>query len=598
MQMSRSYASLLLVFLLLSGCTSMQRGGSLRDNEIVPIVEARMLYDQGETEGAIAHLQNWVDDNSYTREQDVAYELIVTWLLENKQTAEAKRIASFFIARHKDSPSVQRIIDLFDKDQVQQTSPSEFEKIPAEELNSEENPMDSHIEGGRKTNDHESQALYYFHIGDLEQAKAHAEKAKTDKASLLLKEIAFLSEVNLKSIGIVLPLSGPLAPFGKKVLSAIAIGLQTTLNATEEIYTVTKDGMQIVVADSKGDQLETAQRVDALVKKYNVALIIGDISNDKTMLAAMRCQQYGVPMLNLSRYPLIAGLGDYVFVVNASAEQQIVHLVNYAMKVQNHQRFAVLFPRHNYGITMSRLFVDEVVRQGGSITGLEAYDAHETTFFSPVQKLVGKYYLGLRPEYAACTSLSEVNARKACEKSIPPIVDFDALFIPDFKLALVIPALMQEDILITTDPRAQAAFKGATKISDPHYVQLLGTNSWNDKNTLDKIANNIQGAYFVDSMSFTEDAKIKAFATTFSQIYGQSPTNLEVFAHDAALLAHRLLHDGKIASRVELREKIASFNDRVGLLERISFKQNGELDAPELGFVIKNGETKPVHHGS
>ena len=119
---------------------------------------------------------------------------------------------------------------------------------------------------------------------------------------------------------------------------------------------------------------------------------------------------------------------------------------------------------------MTRLFFDNVIEQGGSVTAIEAYDSHETVFLDPVKKLVGTYY---RKEHPV-------------DK---PVIEIDALFIPEFnKLALIIAALRQEDILITNKLTNIKAFKAATKNENPHYVQLLGPSSWNDPALIDKVA--------------------------------------------------------------------------------------------------------------
>lgn len=394
----------------------------------------------------------------------------------------------------------------------------------------------------------------------------------------------------MKSLGVILPLSGALMPFGKKVLMAMGIAWALPTDQITGPISVMKNGVRIIVVDSKGETEGAQSAVDHLVKVERVAIIIGEITNDASLLIAQRCQQYGVPLLSLSRHPTLASMGDYVFVFNSSLQQHVEHLVNYAMTSMGQKRFAILFPRHNYGMTMSQLFFDEVVRKGGSIAALEAYDAHETTFATPVKKLVGKYYLANRPDALECAKNARWKDAQKCRDSIKPMVDFDALFVPEFKkLALIVPALMQEDLLISNSPRVKAALSSATKFDNPQYVQLLGPNSWNEKATLDRIVNFVDGAYFVDSLSFDDSDELKRFSDAFTRAFGQAPSVLEAFAHDAASLALSLLSEGNTESRKVLRERIAQWKGKVGLLNSISFLASGELDAIETGFLIKDG---------
>lgn len=595
------------------------------------ISDARALHEQGHVDAAISSLQTWVDTTPYVDEHDRAYELIVEWLLQLNRYDEAKRVASFFLARHPKSPSAARIIKLFDEQKPLAPQDDEYEPEMVDDQGGGENPMDSvldkekeaahrppvsRVDGDLKdyilfaapiaevmamTRDnnsaaslaHARMAMHYFHLKDLEKSAFHVERAQNVPADIapsmvaLKQEIDAIRHVDVKSFGVLLPLSGAFAPFGKKTLAAMQLAWALPLDASQPITTLTKDGIRIVIADSKGDMRETEKVVEQLVKTHKVALIIGDITNEPSLIAAQRCHQYGVPMLSLSRHPSIADVGDNIFVLNASLKQQVERLVTHAIKDRGHKRFAILFPRHNYGMSMSRMFFDEVLKQGGTVTGIEGYDTHETTFFGPVKKLVGKYYMQLRPEASAC---SGPQAAK-CRNSIKPIVDFDALFIPEFqKLALVIPALLQEDLLITNNPRAKASLASATKIENPPYIQLLGANSWNDKALLEKIVPHVDGAFFVDSFSFDQSESLKTFATNFTAHNGQAPSTLEVFAYDSALLALKLLNaPDAVASRKELRERIANFKGQIGLLPSVSFLKSGELDAPETGFQVNSG---------
>jgi hypothetical protein len=68
------------------------------------------------------------------------------------------------------------------------------------------------------------------------------------------------------------------------------------------------------------------------------------------------------------------------------------------------------------------------------------------------------------------------------------------------------------------------------------------------------------------------------------------PTALEVFAHDATIFAEMMVkRNPNLATRKELRDAIANFKGRAGLLPSLSFLKSGELDAPEVGFVVADG---------
>ncbi len=616
-----------------------------KDDSSQKIDEAKNLYDLGEIDAAISTLRLFVDTHPYHPSQDQAYVLIIEWLLQLKRHNEAKRLASHFLSNHPQSPSAQKIIDLFDKPVVpkdethEQPNPNQEEGVqeppvegeneqildleksvfePKEDRRESLNKLINYVlydaplkqvdnvthqrKGGLSFGLCQTRlAMHEFHLGDFKKSLEHVDRAqphapKEVEAILrtLQDEIKEITAVDQKTLGVLLPLSGPLAPFGIKALEAMSIALEIPLDPNgNELSIFQKDRIRVIVADSKGDAALAKHLVNLLVKKHRVAMIIGEISNEPSLLVAGECQQLGVPLLSLSRHPQIFGFGDMIFAFNSSPNQQIESLVTHAIDQSGHKRFAILFPRHNYGISMSRLFFDAVINHGGEITALEAYDAHETSFTNPIKKLVGTYYLSGREDFVNC----EKQNRTACRKEIKPIIDFDALFIPEFqKLALIIPGLRQEDILVSNDAHAIKAYSRALKIENPQVVQLLGPNSWNDPGVIKKIAGHVDGAYFIDSVSFTESDAQKGFFNIFHERTSSAPTGLEVFAHDAVKLAVAILDKTAAdAKRTTIRDHIAHFNGQIGLLPAFSFTNNQELSTRDVGFAIQDGVVRTIN---
>jgi branched-chain amino acid transport system substrate-binding protein len=557
-----------LIVVLSSSCAHL----SLKQDDSASLKKAQTLYDLGEVEASIATLKLLVE-RPYNASHDQAYELLVEWLLQLKRFKEAKVLASYFLDHHQQSPSATRIVKLFDQlddetklsKDTKDESPTDIPLMPKPDLEID----DSLIESKREI-DQEKLGSYYFHLGDFKKC---LEIIGPDPTNLKLKAIKQeIEEASIaeKTIGVLLPLSGSFAPFGKKTLAALGIAWNASLSSEQPIYVKQINNMKVVIADTKGDAKNAALMAKTLIKDHKVSLIIGEITNEPSLSIAKISQQFSVPMLSLSRHPTLTALGKYIFVFNSSPNQHISYLVDQAIK-NGHKKFGILFPKHNYGMSMSKLFFDEVLKKGGQITAIENYDTHETMFFDSVKRLVGTYYKG------------------------KPLVEFDALFIPEFqKLSQVIPALVAEDILVSNNQSHIKAFSLATKTADPKYVQLLGADSWNDKNLLQKLSN-VDGAFFVDSISF-ENSEIKSFADNFLSLSGFSLQSLDIFAHDAAKLAEIMLRDiGN--NRSLIQQKIAQFNGKVGLLDSLSFLPNGELNAPTIGFNIINGQIQAKDNG-
>lgn len=535
-----------------------------KDDQVAKqIDQARTLYDMGEIEASIAHLSILVDKGAYTASHDEAYELLISWLLAATRKDEAKRYASYFLMHHRDSPSANRIVEIF-------------------------RDHDDHLikDGMAKE---EGDPDLKPHDDEEENKKLESEQEENEHHFLRLEPR------DTTSLGILLPLSGPFAGFGKKALMAMSIALHTSLVPGEQkISLYESDGLKVLVADTSGDPTIARTMVDTLAHKHRVALLIGEITPDASITVAQRCQLLGIPLLTLSRHPLARDMGAYVFGFNLSEAQETRALVAHALNT-GHRRFGVLYPRHNSGINRAKIFYDEVIAQGGEISALEAYDAHETTFSDPINKLVGLYYSEARAEYAHCEQNKELILKekglKNCKEALNPVVDFDALFIPEFnKLAFIAPALVQADILISNNEAAIRSFSRATKIINSPVVQLLGTNAWHDQELLAKLGSKANGAFFIDAVDY-EDEALDAFKKALP---GQEAlSSLEIFAHDAAKLASNLLrHSPK--NSIELKNKLAHHKGTVGLLKDLSFNPANELITQTLGFEINDGRSSVI----
>lgn len=616
---------------------------------------ARSLHDMGEFDAAISQIRTLIDASTYSSSLDRAYELLIEWLLEIRQDNEAKRLASYFIANHKNSPSVNKIIPLFKKGSSPEAppttaSPESVTTTPPESPKDENTSEDFLLELEKISANSESKtqlsdfiltaapissiekiwaaqksrpatglsgarlAFHYFHLGELAKAYDISAKAFTmspphiqNELVSLQRKIDNLRKVAIDTVGILLPLSGPFASFGKKALGAMSIGFAIPMPLTEpKINIFTAQGLKIIVADSAADPAANNDLVDKMATEYACALIIGDISTDPSISAALRSHQYGIPILSLSRHPMLVNLGDDVFSFNSSAEQKIDTLVSYAIQEQKHNNFAIIFPRHNYGISMAKLFYESVIKNKGHISAMESYDTHQTTFSETARKLVGTHFLYARNDYTICQKEAQLEsnrlareaALKVCKDGLKPVVDFDAIFVPEYQaLSFLVPALVQADILLTNNPSAKKSYAASTKIENPKAVQMLGPSSWNDATVIKRFATQVNGAVFVDAFDPLSPDFV-AFNNAFSALNIGMPSSLEIFAHDAAKLAKELLltivkDPTTEKNRHTVRQRLRSFNKKIGLLENISFAKN-ELHTPLISFEIMNGLAKPL----
>jgi len=188
--------------------------------------------------------------------------------------------------------------------------------------------------------------------------------------------------------------------------------------------------------------------------------------------------------------------------------------------------------------------------------------------------MVGKLYLDERADWQeqqkeiAKKETDPFRRRKALEKArekLAPVVDFDAMFIPDFagNVRLIAPALAVEDVVTQTClPEEVAKIRKTTGRPDLQPVQLLGANGWNDPSLFDMSpggpGRHVRCAILVDGFfAGSSRPETKRFVEAFAKKYpGQAPTILEASAHDAARMVRQVM-ETRVQTREALRDGLA-----------------------------------------
>lgn len=569
--------ALLLCLGLLASCATTQKSASTGLGKIVKeevngdrLKRAQQLYEMGQIDAAIASLNAMIHGTKMTPAVRQAYRLLIDYLLQAQRPSEAQSLASFFLRHNSHSQEARDIVALFGK---QPPVAKDVKTIPPTPKPPQE-VLPAHPQE--------------------ELPVPTPEVPKPDEALPIAPDANELP----RNIGVILPLSGHFEPFGKRALAAVELALGSPLTyAGTPLTIITPAGETIVIVDSQGNSEGGARAAKTLIADHHVALLIGDIVNDATVGAAKAAADLNVPMLALSRHPSITSLGDRVFAFSISYHSEISALLDFSTG-KGLSRYAIFYPRHDFGIEMARMFNEEVIKRGLHLQGLESYDPHETTFTNPIKKLVGMYYVEARPELRACEQQKKISGSKApksCKGSLKPEIDFDALFVPDFylKIPLILPAFVSADILISDDNKSKRAYGLANNIENPTPVQLLGPSSWSDESLEKKIAPYAGGAYYLDLVS-PQSKEYQEFSKAFERFNLGPPKALDLFTHDALVLAMKLAHkplEGK-TMQDSIFLQLSSLEDTLPYIGKVSFQKNRELTAPLYSSVV--GALTPV----
>lgn len=397
-----------------------------------------------------------------------------------------------------------------------------------------------------------------------------------DRANRLVNQIDARNKVDPRAIGVILPLSGPNANIGYKALRGIQLGLG--------LYGDNKStGFKLAVVDSEGNVDGARRGVERLIQEDNVVAIIGGLLSKTAAVEAARAQEFGVPTIMLSQKAGLTQAGEAIFRNALTSQMQVQALVDVAMKSLGMKNFAIMYPNDAYGTEYANLFWDEVKARGGNITAAQTYVPTEADFRSHVMKLTGSYYLDDRAEELRIRQkdLAEKNPKRSARNSgpsiediLPPIVDFDALFIPDESRAVgqIAPALAYNNV------------KG---------VRLLGTNIWNSPRFLQRGQRFVENAIFVDSILTSDPTFTNSpFYSNFKTAFNDDPGLTEVQAYDSALILRQLIASGE-TTRIGLQQRMASLTNFPGALGILSVSPDREIRRPVTPFIVTKGAFTP-----
>ena len=387
----------------------------------------------------------------------------------------------------------------------------------------------------------------------------------------LIEEIKKNAVFNRYTIGCLLPLSGPYEVFGNRALKGIELALAqySSQNDTPPI--------NIIVKDTGADPDKAMMALQELYHDQ-VAAILGPIVTSE--IAGREAQQMGIPIITFTQKDNIPEIGDKVFRNFITPSMQVQAITSFTVQSLGLSRFAILYPDETYGLTYMNLFWDKLLELGGTVVGVQSYKPSQTDFMDPIKKLVGLYHEipeDLKPENdpniaseddeasgqaneQALKNDDEEAQREEEEKEEPkPIVDFDAVFIPDSpgKVGQIVPQLAYFDI---------------------KDVYLIGTNLWHS-DSLIKIADQyVQGAVMPDGF-FAESTspKVQEFVKVFEETYQETPDFVAAVVYDSAMILFNVVSRPHIRYRTEIRDELFNLENFPGVTGITRFDENGDV---------------------
>lgn len=330
-----------------------------------------------------------------------------------------------------------------------------------------------------------------------------------------------LAKIDPLSIGVILPLSGKKANFGKRALMGID-------NALRELD---KSGrLSLHVMDSKGSGIVGALMLKELIEKHRVAAVVGGLFPDEAKKEYIESKIHGVFFVSLSQIYLQKGEKDHLLLeIPGSVESEVAQLFKENMIKKFGRKGAIIYPNSERG----HAFLDEFWRQSQiknmEIIGAYEFDKNATDHRGPVKKLLGLQFNRERlEELEFLKDVYSLEGHKSIKRiqTLRPQIDFDWVFLP-------------------AHPHEALQLIPSFTYYDAFGINLIGGPSWRSR-SLSRESLKLGKLFFVgDSLSSNHDE----FSESFFSRYGKRPLLVETRAYDSAKAIFELLRNENFEKR-------------------------------------------------
>ncbi len=348
-------------------------------------------------------------------------------------------------------------------------------------------------------------------------------------ASPLRDENAFVG--GGQSIGILLPLSGTFAGFGKKVKNGIDLAFASQINPGEApIATVVRDtGVGTVPAIAAAQELASSN---------DTKMILGPLESELAAQITDIARQSRMPVVTFSKKSSFQ-TGDGVFRIAPTAKDQTASLVNAAFDLLQMRNFGLIYQQDPNGQEFADAFRAKVNERGGKILFESSYR---------------------KDDLNALVSLAQQAEKFKVE----------GIFFPDNLLAAS--RLLSS---MSADYRKQ--------------VRLLGTGSWDDARQLENSRTIFDGVVFVSPFfAGKNDSNVQSFLAAYRAKYGEAPDFLSAQGFDTAALILAALRKAG-TDNVSFTEAFTQMPVYEGLTGAIRVAPDGEVTRDFTVVEYKNG---------
>lgn len=322
-----------------------------------------------------------------------------------------------------------------------------------------------------------------------------------------------------RSVGVILPLTGDAAGYGKSMQRGIWLGLA-------QVDSSASVSLVLHFEDSQGDPKLALSAYRKLVDYYHVPAIVGPFTSSETFAVAPAAERDRVVILSTgASAPGITNAGDFIFRIVTSDLFDGDVVARFVSEKLNLKSVAVIYINNDYGVGVQETFLRRFKELGGRVLLAEGYSASDSD-----QR----------------TLLTKV-------KSSRP----DAMFIVGYK-------------------EMGKVIKQARELGIK--CQILSTGLFEDPEILATAQTAADGVYY-SYASFNPNSNtsiVKEFSIAFRNKYNSDPDILAALGYDAVRLIAHVYSDPSFRAD-QIRDRLYDVKDFPGAAGDMSFDRNGDV---------------------
>lgn len=353
----------------------------------------------------------------------------------------------------------------------------------------------------------------------------------------LLGTMAFAKEVK---VGVVLPLTGPIAAFGQTSKGGLDIAYEQNHKLKNG------DDVKLIVLDDRGDKVEAATAVKRLLDKNGVTVILGEVASGNSMAMAPIAEKAKTPMItHASTNPRVTKGKKYVTRACFIDPFQGAVMAKYALDNGLKTAVVVTDAKQDYSVGLSKAFKKAYKAGGGKVLKTVLINSGDKDFNAQVS---------------------------AIKKLNPSIIAFTGYY-PE--AALMVKQARSMGI--------KTPFIGADGVGFPELVQIAGKSA--------------EGFMYTDH--FNEEAasspEAKAYVDAFHKKYNKPADSMGALAADAYGMIlnamNECIDEGKAPTdKACVNDKLRHTQDYKGITGVINIDKNGNAVKSAVINEVKDGK--------